>query len=86
MTDYEGNIPSEWDRSGPASQFRDITTGALIGDIDYSGGWTRLGDGLAVRADDPGFNPEMRPLAQGGPPHEQPGAPRSDSPALILLL
>ena len=60
-SDYENMIPSDWDRSDhPVGSLIDITTGSPIRDVDYSGGWIRLPDGIAVRDDDPAFNPAMR--------------------------
>ena len=57
---YDGHIPAEWDRSDPAGQMIDVTTGLPIRDVEHYGGWTPLADGVAARDDDPAFAPHLR--------------------------
>lgn len=49
---YDGDIPAEWDRSDPAGDLVDLSTGGRIRDVEHYGGWVRNGDGTAMRDTD----------------------------------
>jgi hypothetical protein len=47
---YEGpDIPPGWDRSDPAGDLIEVSTGAHIRDVHHAGGWVRNPDGTAIR-------------------------------------
>jgi hypothetical protein len=49
---YDGNLPPEWDRSDPAGDLVDLSTGTRIRDVEHYGGWVRNGEGTAMRDTD----------------------------------